>query len=141
MSILQGGGNPRSGAALRVLVADDYSTMRRILRELLASLGHAQVCEAEDGQAAWTLLQDGDVDLLITDWQMPGMTGIELLRRIRADERLRALPVLMVTGEAQRDAIMEAARAGVNGYVVKPFTAATLKDGIDRIFARGAEAA
>ena len=92
--------------------------------------------EADDGLTALPLLQNGDFDFLVTDWNMPGMTGIDLLKKVREDERLRTLPVLMVTAEAKREQIVMAAQAGVNGYVVKPFTAAVLKEKIDKIFER-----
>jgi two-component system chemotaxis response regulator CheY len=126
---------------LRILVVDDYSTMRRIVKNLLSDLGYTNVTEADDGRSAWPMLQNGDFDFVVTDWNMPGMTGIDLLKAIRGDARLSKLPVLMVTAEAQRDQIIEAAQAGVNGYIIKPFTAATLKEKIDKIFQRVATAA
>ncbi len=126
---------------MRILVVDDFSTMRRIVRNLLADLGYANVTEADDGKTAWPLLQTNTFDFVVTDWNMPGMTGIELLRHIRADVRIGKTPVLMVTAEAQRDQIIEAAQAGVSGYIIKPFTAVTLKEKIDKIFQRLAEAA
>ena len=94
------------------------------------------VSEADDGNTALPMLQNGDFDFVITDWNMPGMQGIDLLREIRADESLSHIPVLMVTAEAKRDQIIEAAQAGVNGYIVKPFTAATLKEKLDKVFER-----
>lgn len=121
---------------MKFLVVDDFSTMRRIIKNLLNDLGYANVSEADDGQTALPMLQSGDFDFLITDWNMPGMSGIELLRAVRKDSRLKDLPVLMVTAEAKRDQIIEAAQAGVNGYVVKPFTAAVLKEKIEKIFER-----
>ncbi len=126
---------------LKILIVDDYSTMRRIVRNLLHDLGYTDTHEADDGRSAWPMLQAGDFDFLVTDWNMPGMTGIELLKQIRGDARLASLPVLMVTAEAQREQIIEAAKAGVNGYVIKPFTAVTLKEKIDRIFQRVSAAA
>jgi two-component system chemotaxis response regulator CheY len=126
---------------LRILVVDDYSTMRRIVKNLLSDLGYTNVTEADDGRSAWPMLQNGDFDFVVTDWNMPGMTGIDLLKAIRGDARLSKLPVLMVTAEAQRDQIIEAAQAGVNGYIIKPFTAATLKEKIDKIFQRVATTA
>lgn len=126
---------------MKILVVDDFSTMRRIIRNLLADLGYTQVSEADDGKTAWPILQSGSFDFVITDWNMPVMTGIELLRAIRADARIGRTPVLMVTAEAQREQIIEAAQAGVNGYIIKPFTAQTLKEKIDKIFARAVEAA
>jgi two-component system chemotaxis response regulator CheY len=121
---------------LKILIVDDYSTMRRIVKNLLHDLGYSNVTEADDGRSAWPMLQAGDFEFLVTDWNMPGMTGIDLLRNIRADARLKALPVLMVTAEAQREQIIEAAKAGVNGYIIKPFNAVTLKEKLDKIFQR-----
>jgi two-component system chemotaxis response regulator CheY len=121
---------------MKILVVDDFSTMRRIIRNLLRELGFNNIFEADDGQSALPKLQSGGIDLLITDWNMPGMTGIDLLRFVRADPNLAQLPVLMVTAEAKRDQIVEAAQAGVNGYVIKPFTAATLQEKIEKIFER-----
>jgi two-component system, chemotaxis family, chemotaxis protein CheY len=118
---------------LNFLVVDDYSTMRRIVKNLLSELGYPNVTEADDGATALPLLKSGNFDFLITDWNMPGMPGLELLKQVRADERLAKLPVLMLTAEAKREQIVEAAQAGVNGYVIKPFTAATLKEKIDKI--------
>jgi len=121
---------------MKILVVDDFSTMRRIIKNLLRDLGFTNTAEADDGSSAWPMLQNGDYDFLVTDWNMPGMTGIELLQKVRADDRLKTLPVLMVTAEAKRDQIVAAAQAGVNGYVVKPFTAAALKEKIEKIFER-----
>jgi len=121
---------------MKILIVDDFSTMRRIIKNLLRDLGFTNTQEADDGQTALPMLKNGDFDFLVTDWNMPGMTGIELLRQVRADERLSSLPVLMVTAEAKRDQIVEAAQSGVNGYVVKPFTAQALKEKIEKIFER-----
>ncbi|HEX4871007.1 MAG TPA: chemotaxis response regulator CheY [Nevskiaceae bacterium] len=121
---------------LRILIVDDFSTMRRIVKNLLHDLGYTNTQEADDGKTAWPMLLAGGFDFVVTDWNMPGMTGIELLKAIRAEPRLAKLPVLMVTAEAQREQIVEAAQAGVNGYIIKPFTAVTLKEKMDRIFAR-----
>ncbi len=121
---------------MKILVVDDFSTMRRIIKNLLRDLGFTNISEADDGSTALPMLQNGDFDFLITDWNMPGMTGIDLLKAVRADERLAKMPVLMVTAEAKKDQIVEAAQAGVNGYVVKPFTAETLKEKIEKIFER-----
>ena len=121
---------------MKILVVDDFSTMRRIIKNLLRDLGFANADEADDGNTALPMLQTGKYDFLVTDWNMPGMTGIELLQHVRADENLKTLPVLMVTAEAKRDQIVAAAQAGVNGYVVKPFTAAVLKEKIEKIFER-----
>lgn len=124
------------GKNMKILIVDDFSTMRRIIRNLLRDLGYENVAEADDGNSALPMLKRGGYDFLITDWNMPGMTGIELLEAVRGDSDLAGLPVLMVTAEAKRDQIVAAAQAGVNGYVVKPFTANTLKEKIDRIFER-----
>ena len=122
-------------SAIRFLVVDDFSTMRRIIKNFLNDLGYNNISEADDGKTALPALKAGDVDFLITDWNMPGMPGLELLREVRGDPATKKLPVLMVTAEAKREQIVEAAQAGVNGYVVKPFTAATLKEKIDKILA------
>ena len=121
---------------MKILIVDDFSTMRRIIKNLLRELGFNNVTEADDGVTALPMLQAGSYDFLITDWNMPGMMGIDLLRAVRADAKLNTLPVLMVTAEAKKEQIIEAAQAGVNGYIVKPFTAATLKEKIDKIFER-----
>jgi two-component system, chemotaxis family, chemotaxis protein CheY len=118
---------------MKFLVVDDYSTMRRIIKNLLHDLGYANVTEADDGNTALPLLKQGGFDFLITDWNMPGMAGLDLLKAVRADANLKKMPVLMLTAEAKREQIVEAAQAGVNGYVIKPFTAATLKEKIDKI--------
>ncbi|GAB5380270.1 MAG: chemotaxis response regulator CheY [Aliiglaciecola sp.] len=121
---------------MKILVVDDFSTMRRIIKNLLKDLGFTNVQEADDGSTALPMLQQGDFDFVVTDWNMPGMQGIDLLREIRKDDSLKHLPVLMVTAEAKKEQIVAAAQAGVNGYVVKPFTAATLKEKLDKIFER-----
>ncbi|WP_286844256.1 chemotaxis response regulator CheY [Idiomarina sp. UBA4206] len=115
---------------------DDFSTMRRIIKNLLRDLGFTNIQEADDGNTALPMLQNGDFDFVVTDWNMPGMQGIDLLREIRKDDNLAHLPVLMVTAEAKREQIIMAAQAGVNGYIVKPFTAVTLKEKLDKIFER-----
>lgn len=121
---------------MKILIVDDFSTMRRIIKNLLRDLGFSNTHEADDGLTALPMLKNGDFDFLVTDWNMPGMNGIDLLRVVRADAKLSALPVLMVTAEAKRDQIIEAAQAGVSGYVVKPFTAAALQEKIEKIFER-----
>jgi len=113
---------------MKILIVDDFSTMRRIIKNLLRDLGFTNTAEADDGNTALPMLKAGDFDFLVTDWNMPGMQGIDLLKAVRSDEKLGSLPVLLVTAEAKRDQIVEAAQAGVNGYIVKPFTAATLKE-------------
>lgn len=119
----------------KFLVVDDFSTMRRIVRNLLKELGFTNVQEAEDGVQALAKLRSDEFDFVVTDWNMPNMTGIELLRAIRADAKLKKLPVLMVTAEAKKENIIEAAQAGASGYIVKPFTAATLDEKMKKIFA------
>lgn len=121
---------------IKILVVDDFSTMRRIIKNLLRDLGFNNVIEADDGKTALPILQQGGIDFLVTDWNMPGMTGIDLVRTVRADPNLSGIPILMVTAEAKREQIIAAAQAGVNGYVVKPFTAAVLKEKLDKIFER-----
>jgi two-component system, chemotaxis family, chemotaxis protein CheY len=125
---------------LNFLVVDDFSTMRRIIKNLLHDLGYVNVTEADDGNTALPLLKGGNFDFLITDWNMPGMPGLELLKLVRADARLGKMPVLMLTAEAKREQIVEAVQAGVSGYVIKPFTAVTLKEKIDKILAARAAA-
>ncbi len=126
---------------MKILVVDDFSTMRRIIKNLLRDLGYNNMEEADDGSTALPMLKTGKFDFLITDWNMPIMEGIELLKQIRADPALAALPVLMVTAEARREQIVYAAEAGVNGYIVKPFTAQTLEQKIAKIFERVGAAA
>lgn len=121
---------------MKILVVDDFSTMRRIIKNLLRDLGFNNTSEADDGQTALPMLQSGSYDFLVTDWNMPGMTGIELLKAVRADAKLASLPVLMVTAEQKREQIVEAAQAGVNGYIVKPFTAEVLREKLDKVFER-----
>jgi two-component system chemotaxis response regulator CheY len=119
--------------ALTFLVVDDFSTMRRIVIGLLKELGATNTVEAENGQQALDTLRMRKVDFVITDWNMPVMTGIDLLRGIRADDALKNLPVLMITAEAKKENIVEAAQAGADGYIVKPFTAATLGEKMSKI--------
>jgi two-component system chemotaxis response regulator CheY len=121
---------------MKILVVDDFSTMRRIVKNLLRDLGFTNTVEADDGQTALPILEAGGIDFLVTDWNMPGMTGIDLLKAVRANPKLVDMPVLMVTAEAKKEQIIMAAQAGVNGYVIKPFTAGTLKEKIEKIFER-----
>ena len=121
---------------MKILVVDDFSTMRRIIKNLLRDLGFNNTSEADDGQTALPMLQASSFDFLVTDWNMPGMTGIELLKAVRADPKLSSMPVLMVTAEQKREQIIEAAQAGVNGYIVKPFTAALLKEKISSVLSQ-----
>ena len=127
---------------MKILVVDDFSTMRRIVRNLLVELGFSGnlIQEADDGEAAIAMLKSQPFDMVVTDWNMPNMTGIDLLRAIRAEPTLKTMPVLMVTAENNRDQIIAAAQAGVNGYIVKPFTAVTLQEKLTKIFERLAAA-
>jgi len=118
----------------KFLVVDDFSTMRRIVRNLLKELGYTNVDEAEDGSMALAKLRSEQFDFVISDWNMPIMDGLTMLQNIRADAALSKLPVLMVTAEAKKENIIAAAQAGANGYVVKPFTAATLDEKLAKIF-------
>lgn len=119
---------------MSILVVDDFPTMRRIVRSLLKELGYENVEEAEDGQEALTKLRAGGFEFVVSDWNMPNLDGLEMLKEIRQDSALSSLPVLMVTAEAKKENIIAAAQAGANGYVVKPFTAATLEEKLNKIF-------
>ena len=119
---------------MRVLIVDDFSTMRRIIKNILKQLGFNNITEADDGTAAWEILTKDQIDFIISDWNMPQMTGIELLRKVRASEEFGDLPFLMVTAEAQQENIIEAVQAKVSNYIVKPFTAETLGEKINKIF-------
>nr|WP_299239728.1 chemotaxis response regulator CheY [uncultured Halomonas sp.] len=119
---------------MSILVVDDFPTMRRIVRSLLKELGYTNVEEAEDGQEGLSKLRSGSFEFVVSDWNMPNLDGLEMLKQIRADDALKALPVLMVTAEAKKENIIAAAQAGANGYVVKPFTAATLEEKLNKIF-------
>lgn len=119
---------------MKILVVDDMSTMRRIVKNILKQLGFSNMEEAENGQEALTKLRADTFGFVVSDWNMPVMPGIEMLRAIRADEKLKHIPVLMVTAEAQKENLIEAIQAGVNNYVVKPFTAETMQEKINKIF-------
>ena len=119
---------------IKILVVDDFSTMRRINKNLLRQLGYSNIVEADDGTTALQKLQDEKIDFVVSDWNMPKMTGLELLKSVRADEKLKDIPFLMVTAESEKDRVIEAVKAGVNNYVVKPFTAETLKEKISKVF-------
>lgn len=119
---------------MKVLVVDDFSTMRRIVKNILKQIGYTDIEEAEDGNSALARLKQGGFGLVVSDWNMPNMTGLDLLRAIRADNVLSSVPVLMVTAEAKKENVLDAIKAGVNNYVVKPFTADVLKEKIEKIF-------
>ncbi len=119
---------------LKVLVVDDFPTMRRIIKNLLKQLGFQHITEAEDGAHALSVIREKPIDFVVTDWNMPRLTGIELLKKLRADPSYKTLPVLMITAEAEKDCIIQAIKAGVNNYIVKPFTAETLKEKLEKIF-------
>lgn len=119
---------------MRVLVVDDFSTMRRIVRNILRQLGFQNVVEADDGTSAWEVLNREKIDFIVSDWNMPQMTGIDLLRKVRSSEQFANIPFLMVTAEAQQENIIEAVQAKVSNYIVKPFTAETLGQKINKIF-------
>lgn len=119
---------------MRVLVVDDFSTMRRIIRNILRQLEFDNIVEADDGTTAWEIINREKIDFIVSDWNMPQMTGIDLLRKVRASEEHSGIPFLMVTAEAQQENIIEAVQAKVSNYIVKPFTAETMKQKIDKIF-------
>jgi two-component system chemotaxis response regulator CheY len=120
---------------MKILIVDDFSTMRRIVRNLLKQLSFNNVDEAEDGDVALEKIKSGSYDFVITDWNMPNMNGLELLKAIRSDDALKDLPVLLITAEAEKENVILAAQAGVNDYIVKPFTGDVLQQKINRIFA------
>ncbi len=119
---------------IKILVVDDFPTMRRIIKNLLKDLGFENVDEAEDGVIGLEKLRNGNFDFVVSDWNMPNMDGLTMLHQIRADPNLASIPVLMVTAEAKKENIIAAAQAGASGYVVKPFTAATLEEKLNKIF-------
>lgn len=119
---------------MKILVVDDFSTMRRILKNILKQIGFTSIEEAEDGNCALAKMRQDKYDLVISDWNMPNMTGLDLLKAIRADSALNGVPVLMVTAEAKKENVVEAIKAGVNNYIVKPFTAEVLREKIEKIF-------
>lgn len=119
---------------MKILIVDDFATMRRIIKNILKQLGYNNVDEADDGTTALTKLKSGSFDFVITDWNMPNMSGLDLVKAIRGDEALKQLPILMVTAEAMKENIIQAVKAGVNNYIVKPFTADVMKEKIDKVF-------
>jgi len=119
---------------MKIMVVDDFSTMRRIVKNVLKQLGFENIEEAEDGAQAYAKLKTGGFGFMVSDWNMPNMDGLELLKSVRKDPQLKDLPILMVTAEAEKDKVVTAIQAGVNNYVVKPFTAEVFKEKMDRIF-------
>ncbi len=121
-------------STMKVLVVDDFATMRRIIKNILLQLGFKNIIEADDGTTAWEILNKEKVDLIISDWNMPKMPGIELLKKVRGDDRFKDIPFLMVTAEAQKENIVEAVKYRVSQYIVKPFTPETLQEKLKKIF-------
>lgn len=119
---------------MKILVVDDFATMRRIIRNILRQLGYTNIDEADDGDVAWNLLKAQQFDFVVSDWNMPKMSGLELLKAVRSDDQLNDMPFLMVTAEAQKENVIEAVKAKVSNYIIKPFTAETLSEKIDKIF-------
>lgn len=118
---------------MKVLVVDDFSTMRRIVKNLLRQIGYTNIEEAEDGAQAYSKLKNGGFSFVVSDWNMPNMDGLDLLKKVRSDPELKDLPILMVTAEAEKEKVITAIQAGVNNYIVKPFTGEVLKDKMDKI--------
>lgn len=121
---------------IKILVVDDFRSMRSLIKNILRKLGYTKVYEAEDGDTAWKLLQEEEIELIISDWNMPRMKGIDLLRKVRESEEYSHLPFLMVTAEGLKDNVVEAIKAGVSGYIVKPFSPQSLQDKIQKVFAK-----
>ncbi len=119
---------------MKVLVVDDFATMRRILKNILKQIGFTKIIDADDGSTALAMLKKNKVDLIISDWNMPMVSGLELLKAVRSDESIKDMPFLMVTSEAQKDSVVQAIQAGVSNYVVKPFTPDTIKEKLEQIF-------
>ena len=119
--------------SIKVLIVDDFATMRRILKNILKQLGFKNLLEADDGTTAYDILENQDVDLIISDWNMPKMTGLELLKKVRASDQYSKTAFLMVTAEAQKQNVIEAVQAGVSNYVVKPFTAEAISEKLEKI--------
>ena len=119
--------------SIKILIVDDFATMRRILKNILKQLGFRNLVEADDGTTAWEVLESQEIDLIISDWNMPKMTGLELLKKVRASDQYKKSPFLMVTAEAQKQNVIEAVQAGVSNYVVKPFTAEAISDKLKKI--------
>jgi len=120
---------------MKILIVDDFATMRRIIKNILRQLGYKNIEEADDGATALPVLKNQHFDLIISDWNMPEMSGLELLKAVRSDDQLKDMPFLMVTAEAQKENVIEAVKAKVSNYIIKPFTAETLAEKINKIFA------
>lgn len=120
--------------SMKILIVDDFATMRRIMKNILKQIGFSNITEADDGTTAYEELKKGQFDMIISDWNMPKMTGLDLLKKVRSDEDLKGLPFLMVTAEAQKQNVIEAVQAGVSNYVVKPFTAEAITEKLEKIF-------
>jgi len=121
--------------SMKVLVVDDFATMRRIVKGVLKQLGFSSIVEAEDGSAALEVLKKEKIGLIVSDWNMPKMTGLDLLKSVRADDNLKATPFIMVTAEGQKENVIEAVKAGVSNYIVKPFTPETFSEKLEKVFA------
>jgi len=121
---------------MKILVVDDFSTMRRIVKNLLKQIGYQNIEEAEDGAQAYSKLKNGGFSFVVSDWNMPNMDGLDLLKKVRSDPELKDLPILMVTAEAEKEKVITAIQAGVNNYIVKPFTGEVLKEKMDKIIER-----
>ena len=119
--------------SIKVLIVDDFATMRRILKNILKQLGFKNLVEADDGTTAWDVLEGQKIDLIISDWNMPKMTGLDLLKKVRSSDSYKKTPFLMVTAEAQKQNVIEAVQAGVSNYVVKPFTAEAISEKLSKI--------
>ena len=129
---------PEINLGMKVLVVDDFATMRKIVRNILKQIGFTNIVEADDGANAMSIIKDDSIDFVVTDWNMPNMSGLELLKNIRATEKAKDMPVLMVTAEGLSENVVDAVKAGVDNYIVKPFTAETVQAKIEQIFAKRA---
>ena len=129
---------PEINLGMKVLVVDDFATMRKIVRNILKQIGFTNIVEADDGANAMSIIKEDTIDFVVTDWNMPNMTGLELLKNIRATEKAKNMPVLMVTAEGLSENVVDAVKAGVDNYIVKPFTAETVQAKIEQIFAKRA---
>ena len=124
----------KQGVLMKILVVDDSSTMRRIIKNTLGRLGHKDLLEAEDGQVAWNVMKENeDIDILVTDWNMPVMNGLELVKKVRAEEKYADLPIIMITTEGGKTEVITALKAGVNNYIVKPFTPQVLQEKLEAV--------